>query len=139
MSDLQPTATFRDLLDAGLKILITHRLLAGRRAHGDLFSRGAYRPLSVRGARATHVMTFIRSHDGQHAISIAARLAAGMPNDSPGAERAGWWGDTSVELPEDAADRSWRAVLAGHEIRLSGPLPLSRALAHFPVELLLAD
>ncbi len=84
-----------DLFDPQIKLAITHRLLAFRRTHAELFRRGTYEPVDVTGPRADHVIAFIREHEGERALVAVARLAGEMTV----APSSGWWGNTRILLP----------------------------------------
>jgi len=120
--------------DNRVKLLVTHRLLTVRRAHPDLFARGSYLPLRVRGARAGNVIAFARSLDGRHSMTIAPRLAGALESDSA----AAWWGDTAVELPAELEAARWHSQLASGEIASAGgSLLLSTLLEKLPVAVLI--
>ena len=110
--------------DEGLpKLWLTQRALATRRAQVAAFGpRGTYEPLIAQGAKAAHVVAFMR---GGAVASIAPRLVIGLGDD---------WGDTSLDLP---AGR-WRNALTGEQ-RAGGPLWLGEALRRFPVALLVRE
>lgn len=123
-----------DLLGNRAKLLITDRLLGLRRAQPALFSRGAYRPLAVRGSRAAHVIAFARSIDGRHAVTLASRLTWTWTSSSA----AEWWGDTGVELPDDMRASQWRDAITGDAITgdaisAGGMAALSTVLGKLPV------
>jgi (1->4)-alpha-D-glucan 1-alpha-D-glucosylmutase len=105
------------------KLWLIQRALAARREHAAAFgARGAYEPLAAQGAKATHVVAFVR---GGVVVSIAPRLVIGLGDD---------WGDTSLDLP---AGR-WRDALSG-EPHAGGALALGEALRRFPVALLVRE
>jgi (1->4)-alpha-D-glucan 1-alpha-D-glucosylmutase len=126
-----------DPFDARMKLHIVHRLLDARRSHAALFSRGEYQPLVLTGSRASKVVAFLRSYDGQHAICIAGRLLCEL-DASP--RFNAWWDDTAVQIPDAVVGggRTWRSVIDGGEVRITGALPLRVALTHFPGAVLLA-
>ncbi len=73
------------------KLALIAELLALRQAHPDVFADGTYRPVKVTGARADHVLAFIRqAGDVAVFVAVALRLA--------GSEGPGWWGDTVVAV-----------------------------------------
>jgi (1->4)-alpha-D-glucan 1-alpha-D-glucosylmutase len=64
--------------DSTAKLWLTYRLLHYRTAHGEILANGAYRPVTVTGARADHVVAFARHHGNACAIAIAGRLFASL-------------------------------------------------------------
>jgi (1->4)-alpha-D-glucan 1-alpha-D-glucosylmutase len=121
--DALERATVADVLaraDDGLPKLWTIRqALHARRRAPDVFD-GAYEPLAPRGAKAGHVVAFVR---GDRAITVVPRLVLGLAGD---------WGDTTLDLP----DGVWRNELTGAEVR-GGRTALADLLAAFPVALLM--
>jgi (1->4)-alpha-D-glucan 1-alpha-D-glucosylmutase len=108
--------------DEGLpKLLLVQRALALRAERPGLFA-GSYEPLPATGARARHVVAFLR---GAAAAVVVPRFAHGLAGD---------WADTAVDLP---AGR-WVDRIGGRP-REGGPAPLSELLAGFPVALLARD
>jgi (1->4)-alpha-D-glucan 1-alpha-D-glucosylmutase len=104
------------------KLFVTYRGLDFRRTRPDLFARGEYLPLAVRGTWARHVVAFARRHEEKYAVAVAPRWTS----------RVGDWGDTEVLLPDGV-----RLELADC---LTGLTPRSwlvgDLLAEFPVALL---
>jgi (1->4)-alpha-D-glucan 1-alpha-D-glucosylmutase len=105
-----------DPFDDRLKLFVTQRLLDLRRSRGDLFARGEYFRLNLRGARARHVVAFARHHDDACAVTLAPRLIARLI----GADPVEWWSDTAVELPDVMAGRRWRSQIVPGELAATG-------------------
>ncbi|MDB4877537.1 MAG: malto-oligosyltrehalose synthase [Gemmatimonadetes bacterium] len=119
-----------DLFDNRTKLLITHRLLAARRAHADLFAKGSYRGLSVKGSQAAHVIAFARSFEGRHVITAAPRLVC----DLLAADTREWWGDTAVELPEELRGSQLSSWIVTENFDVSsGVLEIASLFAKLPV------
>jgi (1->4)-alpha-D-glucan 1-alpha-D-glucosylmutase len=78
------------LRESGLpKLWLIQKVLALRRRQPGLFgSSGAYEPLAVSGANASHVLAFMR---GRGAAVVVPRLVGGFDGN---------WSDTKVDLPE---------------------------------------
>ena len=101
------------------KLWVTTSALRARRDRPELFT--GYAPLTADGPQSDHLVGFDRGG----AITLATRLPVGL-------DRAGSWGETTVELPGPVTD-----VLTGatHERRT----PVADLLASYPVALLLRD
>ena len=129
------SGTTLDVADPRLKLLVTHRLLASRRAAPDLYQNGDYRALACCGARATRVFAFARSHGGSHLVVIAAR-----PVDELARAKAdAWWGDTVVELPPSLRGRHWRSDIVRRDFgRFEEYIPVAAALRHLPGDVLVS-
>jgi len=106
--------------DVGLpKLWLIRQALGVRRDHPQAFgARGAYEPLKAQGAKAAHVVAFMR---GSAVITVAPRLVIGLGGD---------WADTTLDLPEGR----WRDALTG-DTRDGGSLALAEALRRFPLAL----
>jgi (1->4)-alpha-D-glucan 1-alpha-D-glucosylmutase len=105
------------------KLLVTTRALWLRRDHPDWFA-GGYAPLGCEGPAAEHAVAFLR---GEHAVTVATRLPAGL-------RRRGGWAETVLPLPEV----HWRDVLTG--ARHAGLRPLLADLTRrLPVALLIPE
>ncbi|HEY7391102.1 MAG TPA: malto-oligosyltrehalose synthase [Bryobacteraceae bacterium] len=107
-----------------MKLFVTYRLLNARRARQDLFARGEYLPLEVRGAHAERVCAFARvlSEEGLWAVAIAPRWLVGLDD----------WGNTEIALPENAP-HEWENALTGSPVASWRVVDLLREL---PVALL---
>lgn len=88
---------------AGEKLHHIAGLLATRRAHPSLFADGDYKPLTVRGARADHVLAFSRSA-GASMLNCAVAFRTGEAT-------ASWWGDTMIEFSDIFAQDGRAAVI----------------------------
>jgi (1->4)-alpha-D-glucan 1-alpha-D-glucosylmutase len=120
----------RDLHGNHLKLLVVRRLLELRRENAELFTRGEYRALPVRGVRSEHVIAFARSHAGRHSITVVPRLVCDVDVSSA----ADWWGDTTVELPADARNERWNASILDEDIGVMDTAPeVARLLSKLPV------
>ena len=127
------------LPEGSVKLDVMRRVLNSRRAHPQLFTRGAYRPLELRGSRAAHVIAFLREHENQRALVIAPRLLLALGDGSgPGFD----WDDTEIVLPTELGGLRVQSVITGGELSLpSTPLTLkiSDVLAALPLALLLSS
>lgn len=110
--------------DEGLpKLWLIHQALRLRRQHPELFGAGgSYVPLEARGAKAGHVVAFMR---GDAAATVAPRLVLGLGGD---------WGNTVVEM----GSGRWRNELTG-ELYEGGGIRVSQILERFPVGLLIKE
>ena len=110
--------------DQGLpKLWVVYHALQLRRKWPAWFGPGgSYHPLTASGAKADHVIAFMR---GERAVTVVPRLVLGLGGD---------WGETSIGLRHG----HWRNVLTGD--RMEGSMfRLSEMLQRFPVALLSAE
>jgi len=101
------------------KLWLMTRLLRARRERPELFSGSGYSPVVARGAKAHHVVSFVRDR----LLVVVPRLLFGLGGD---------WGDTTIELPEGR----WKDLLTGLEEEGAAPVALGSLLSAFPVAVL---
>jgi (1->4)-alpha-D-glucan 1-alpha-D-glucosylmutase len=122
--------------DGRLKLWVTSRALALRRARAGFFAQGAYKPLAASGFREPHVVAFARGHEGRWLLAVAGRFFTRLPDPPTG---AGAWGDTTLKLPA-GAPVAWRDAIVGHEVKARSvdepQLALADVFRHLPVALL---
>jgi (1->4)-alpha-D-glucan 1-alpha-D-glucosylmutase len=105
-----------------MKLFVTYKALAFRKSHRELFARGEYLPLRAIGACAAHVCAFARRLGTQWVVAIAPRWLSKVKD----------WGDTRLELPEDAPTE-WRDSVTG---LIPASWRIADLLRVFPVALL---
>ena len=104
----------RELLASGEhpKLALTQQLLILRKEHPDLFAKGDYRPLEVRGAKADNLIAFTRTHEGTTlTCAIALRCAPALLDGAELVPEAEWWEDTTIALEGDGQERLEAAQL----------------------------
>jgi (1->4)-alpha-D-glucan 1-alpha-D-glucosylmutase len=125
-------AWFQSPADGRIKMWLSTAALRLRRSHADLFKRGAYQPLRVRGEKAAHAFAFARVDGDACVIAAVGRFLATLGAEPPVAAA---WGNTALELPRGRG--RWRDALTGCVL---GPddarLSLGSVFAHLPVALL---
>ncbi len=135
------TAGLRDLLaapyDGRLKMWVIWRALGLRRERPELFARGDYAPIVVRGGRARQVVAYARRLDNAGVVVASGRLFASIgiePGVSPLGERA--WGDATLELPFIAPGTRLLDELSGEATVAAAPgIALADAFARLPFAL----
>jgi (1->4)-alpha-D-glucan 1-alpha-D-glucosylmutase len=105
-----------------MKLWVSYKSLAFRKAHRDLFARGDYLPLEARGACAAHVVAFARRLGDQWSVAVAPRWTTRLED----------WGDTEIAMPEDRPPE-WTDALTGI---IPSSWRLADLLREFPVALL---
>jgi (1->4)-alpha-D-glucan 1-alpha-D-glucosylmutase len=138
--------------DPRTKLFVTSRLLDLRRRTGTLMIDGDYRPITVSGPAADHVVAFARFEQANAASGEAARRAvlvvvprllvrltqsAGALHVAPPPPmpwNAAVWGDTSLDCSELGGELV--DVFTGRRVPLGGPLPVAELLGAFPVAVL---
>lgn len=131
--------SFLDTLEDGrAKLYLSWRALEARRAHPELFEKGAYLALEARGKKADHLCAYARMEGNTAALVAVPRLCFRLLEGAEGlplGEAA--WGDTVLALPEEWQDRVLRNAFTGEELTVrDGVLDAGAVLADFPVALL---
>jgi (1->4)-alpha-D-glucan 1-alpha-D-glucosylmutase len=108
-----------DLQRDEVKMYVTHRALEFRRANRELFARGEYLPLEVKGPCAGHVVTFARKLGPQWAVVVVPRWTTRVHD----------WRDTEIVMP-DGAPREWTDAITG---LTASSWRIQELLAEFPL------
>ena len=124
-----------------IKLFATTTMLRFRRDHRVLFDQGAYRPVTVRGARAEHVFAFVRTNGSQHVVIAVPRLVATLSPEAdvpPLGDRI--WGDTALDLAGLPPTSGYHDALTDRclAMRPDGALRTADVFARFPVAMLLS-
>ncbi len=130
---------FDDAADGRAKLWLMWRALQLRRDHADVFLKGDYHPVAVRGVRSRNVVAYARRLGDRGIVAVAVRLCASMGLEHgvlPVGEAA--WGDTVLDLAFLPEGTRLANVLTGESLQAdaSGLLTLSRAMTVFPAALL---
>ncbi|WP_194790592.1 malto-oligosyltrehalose synthase [Pseudomonas sp. UFMG81] len=124
--------------DGRVKQALIARLLDGRNSHPELFRRGSYLPLTVRGRHADKVLAFARLGEGERAIVVAPRLASALLGAATTPLiPAQNWDDTRLLLPFALSPANCSGLFGGGVVSPSKELRLSTVLAEFPVNVLI--
>jgi (1->4)-alpha-D-glucan 1-alpha-D-glucosylmutase len=124
--------------DGRVKLYVTYKALGARTLEQDMFLRGDYIPLQIRGQRQEHICAFARCHGKKWALIVVPRLLTKLVRVGmlPLGRRV-WDGDVLL-LPESAPER-WLHVFTQETLRVlpaRKELPLSSIFRRFPVALL---
>jgi (1->4)-alpha-D-glucan 1-alpha-D-glucosylmutase len=118
--------------DGRIKLALTRRLLAWRRALGEVFACGDYLPLAVEGPHRDHVIAFARVHGEDAAVLIAGRHFAALTDGGRHfPRRDAWLGHVELAGLE-------RSGSAARQARRCDELPLASAFDELPVATLRA-
>jgi (1->4)-alpha-D-glucan 1-alpha-D-glucosylmutase len=123
-------------LDGRAKMWVILRALELRRAQPSVYRDGQYLPLHAQGSRASHVVAFMRRHEGHAAVTIAGRLwmkLGGEAETLPLGENT--WGDTAIDA--GPLNGGLVNVLTGETLAVEGgKIRLAAAFSRFPGALL---
>ncbi|BAY36235.1 malto-oligosyltrehalose synthase [Nostoc sp. NIES-2111] len=121
--------------DGRIKLFLTYQALKARNQYLSLFQDGEYTPIPVHGTHADHIIAFARKQREKIAIAIVPRFFTSLvqPGQTPLGESV--WQDTHLQLPP----KTWYNPLTQQTLKTDNTLPISQALSHFPVALLISE
>jgi (1->4)-alpha-D-glucan 1-alpha-D-glucosylmutase len=127
--------------DGAVKLYLTSRGLAFRKAHRALFEQGSYTALVADGQGSQHVVAFARSFGDQVVIVVAARFFLKLCDVQAAATGEAVWGNTSLVLHPRLARPCFEELFTGRTIlsnRQDGKaaIPLAEAFRVAPFALL---
>jgi (1->4)-alpha-D-glucan 1-alpha-D-glucosylmutase len=128
----QPRDLAPDWQDGREKLFVTHRLLALRRTHPELFAAGDYHPVEAAGERSVHLCAFARCHRGLCLVVAVPRLVYQLYRGGEAAD----WGAAEIGLPPEGA---WRDVFTGRWIEARERVTATELFADFPVSVLIGE
>jgi len=144
-------AEVREWQDGAVKQAVIRRALGLRRRRPELFSEGAYVPLTVRGPRAAHALAFARAlGDVQVVVAVPLLTMRMWPDNLAQPPLGAAWRGSHVEAPRRGGHGGgagaggtarYRDLLSGRVIeavnrRGSQVLPLAEVFASFRLALL---
>ncbi len=127
--------------DGSLKLYVTRAALRFRREQRELFAKGSYLPLRVRGGKHAHVVGFARSLGETTVLVLVGRFFAQLDAQTRLPFGTGAWGNTEIVLRKQLPAGAYRDVFTGQTvsaIRKNSDLALSvsEAFSHLPIALL---
>jgi (1->4)-alpha-D-glucan 1-alpha-D-glucosylmutase len=123
--------------DGRLKLYLIWKTLCLRKQEPDIFQSGEYVPLAVTGAKANHVVAFIRKFERTTVLVAASRLVA-LLNDSESPPIGGQvWEDTKIAFPRSDCSQEYRNAFTGEVSELSNQggaeISAEELFAHLPL------
>jgi (1->4)-alpha-D-glucan 1-alpha-D-glucosylmutase len=128
--------------DGRIKLYLIAKALRFRQEFSKLFTDGQFVPAEISGERSQNVTAFFRIFQNQRVLILAPKWLAGSGIEQNSNKHAGFWGNTSIALPDNMG-ASWQNILTGESITVQSNrdvgLSVNEALKNFPVALLLTD
>lgn len=121
-----------------IKFFIVRQVLAVRRDRAALFEKGRYLPLQSRGPCRRSVVAFARRRDKKWSITVVSRFLTSVVEAERLPLGAAVWGDTQVQLPENAPDK-WRNCLTDRQIFADGAITVAEIFDCLPVAVLTGE
>ena len=117
--------------DGRVKLFLIYKGLKARNRYKDVFDRGEYVPLEIRGIHKEHVVVFARKYNGMWAVIVCPRFLVDIIAEGEQPLGGDLWGDTCIPLPEGSPSQ-WEESVTGGTVTLEGSILVGDALARFP-------
>jgi (1->4)-alpha-D-glucan 1-alpha-D-glucosylmutase len=122
--------------DGGIKLFLIYRILSARKAHRQIFEKGDYLPLQVRGKLRNHVLAFARTDGNRWGVAVATRFFTPLVKEGVYPFGEDVWQDTQVTLPPECPS-AWTDAVDSKVVNAAKFLSLGKILRDFHVALLL--
>lgn len=122
----------RNYSSGKIKMFVLYKTLLQRRKEQDFFKKGDYLPLTISGKAGENFIAFARVFGEEWRIIVAPVLVAGLFNTEDLKPLNGHLDDIFIKLPGNAP-AEWDNLFTGETEFVDGKLPLSKAVANFPV------
>lgn len=120
-----------------VKLYVSHVLLALRQTQPELFVRGSYEVLDVRGPLAKHVVAIARCHGPQCVIAVVPRQTLGLTGPGRFPLGAPVWGEETWVRAPHGAPATFTNIFTGAIAATSrGRLKVGECLSKFPISVL---
>src|SRR5690606_13229777 len=141
LSDSRPfEAKVNQWQDGAIKQQVIRQALMLRQENPDLFIKGEYIPLEVTGAKAPHLIAFMRVFGDSAAIVLVTRLPYLLKQDDASANALTVtetvWEDTRIILPHTAPASFMDALNGEMCVAENGSMPVGKILKKLPQALL---
>ena len=126
-----------NLEDGRVKLYEINKGLTARSGRRELFERGDYIPLRVKGRFEYNVVAFCRKNGIDYSITVVPRFTTNL--FSEGNPFSNLWEDTRVCLPEGTPEELHEAFTGTDMHIANGEARVEDLMSGFPVALLLSD
>jgi (1->4)-alpha-D-glucan 1-alpha-D-glucosylmutase len=124
--------------DGRVKLFLIVQALNARKASANIFPKGAYHPLAVRGRFRKHLIAFARHDASAWSVTVIPRFLTVLVEHGGIPLGPEVWQDTRVIMPEQAPSL-WRNMLTGQVLSDDQTLLAGVIFQHFPVALLMSE
>ncbi len=118
-----------------IKFWLTRLLFQERKQAADVYSKGHYIPLKVKGIYKKHIIAFARRYHTQWYITVAPLHLAGLAGSLDTSPALIDWKDTCIVLPDDAPT-DWQHRLFNTSGNHNGEILISEIFGSLPLALL---
>lgn len=119
-----------------IKLWLTHLLLNERKSSAELFEKGSYIPLKVKGKHKEHVLAFARRHQQNlYIIAVPLHLAL-LCNDQQTALDNISWKNTRIVLPDGTPEHWEHLFVKGLKGKAEKEIAVKELFGTIPVAVL---
>lgn len=119
-----------------VKMFLLSKMLNCRKEHPDLFARGSYLPLSIKGKHRNHLLAFARNAGKDWSVTLAPRRIGTLVKSFALPVGKEVWEDTSIVLPP-GAPANWQNPLNGEKLSADRGLSAAAVCLSIPLGFLL--
>ncbi len=120
--------------DGRIKLYVTSKTLNFRLKHSELFQKGSYVPIEIKGTNKEHIIAFFREYEGKKIMIIVGRfLFHFIGNKTVPLENI--WNETSLMLTPDL-EGEYCDILTGQKISLNQEISLEKLFSNLPLVIL---
>ena len=121
------TLTRKKRKEGAEKLLVTTKLLHLRKNFPDVFLKGEYIPLEVKGYQG-RAIAYLRSYNNQHVLVV---LPIGFDLNDQGDFKTSW-SDVAIKLPHGLPSK-WKNVFTNQELEIDENFPVVNKFTEFPI------
>lgn len=119
-----------------IKLWLTQKLMKERAANDDIFSKGEYIPLKVKGKYKDHIFAFARSFRGSWYVIVVPLHIAQICKEQDETPMNINWKSTRIILPTSVPDKWSHLLISGLEGKAEHELPVKEIFGKLPFALL---
>jgi len=121
-----------------IKLFIIYQLLQLRNRESELFLKGSFVPLSIKGKYKDNIIAYLRTYKNKTLITIVPRFCTKVVRTGQYPLGNNIWKNTFIELPKKKTHPGLEWVSQQY-VRLDELTPAGNILKYFPVAVILAD
>ncbi|MFW6148766.1 MAG: malto-oligosyltrehalose synthase [Atribacterota bacterium] len=121
-----------------IKLFIIYQLLQLRNRESELFLKGSFVPLSIKGKYKDNIIAYLRAYKNKTLITIVPRFCTKLVKSGQYPLGNNIWKNTFIELPKKETHPGLEWVSQQY-VRLDELTPAGNILKYFPVAVILAD
>ncbi len=130
---------WKNRTNGAIKLFLLQRALSARKNHSDLFQKGSYFPVQVRGRHKRNVVAYGRRLESKWVLTFATRFFTTLVKEGQMPFGAGLWDNTYIKLP-DGAPVEWKDAVNDHTFFKSGEVVILKDLfTNFHVSMIIGE